>query len=97
MKKEDILQKLKTVEDPELGINIVDLGLIYEVKIEGKNVLVKMTFTSPACPMINEMLNEIKEKLDEFPDLEIELVVVFDPLWDPDMMSKAAKMRMGLI
>ncbi len=95
--KEEILKKLSEVEDPELGINIVDLGLIYDISIEGKNVKIKMTFTTPACPMINEMLNEIKEKLDEFSDYDIELNVVFEPLWNPEMMSKAAKMKMGLI
>ena len=95
--KEEILDKLSEVVDPELGINIVDLGLIYEVKI-GKKILIKMTFTTPACPMINEMLNEIKAKLDEaYGDLDIELTVVFDPLWTPERMSEKAKMKLGLI
>ena len=95
--KKDILEKLSEVVDPELGINIVDLGLIYEVKIEKKNVFIKMTFTTPACPMINEILNEVRTKLDEFADLDIEVNVVFEPLWTPDRLSEQAKMKLGII
>ncbi|MBI5224223.1 metal-sulfur cluster assembly factor [Candidatus Micrarchaeota archaeon] len=101
--KDEILSKLREVEDPELGMNIVDLGLIYEVDIKDKvesnpqKVFIRMTFTTPACPMINEMLHEIQSRLDELPELDIEVSVVFDPLWNPDMMTDRAKIRLGLI
>ncbi|MBN1170160.1 metal-sulfur cluster assembly factor [Candidatus Micrarchaeota archaeon] len=95
--EKEILDKLSEVVDPELGINIVDLGLIYEIKM-GKTIVIRMTFTTPACPMINEMLNDIKAKLDEaFGELDIELVVVFDPLWTPERLSEKAKIKLGLV
>lgn len=95
--KEDILGKLRLVKDPELGINIVDLGLIYEVGIKEKKVLIKMTFTTPACPMMNYMLMQAKERLEELPDLDIEIEIVFDPPWSPERLSKEAKLRLGMI
>lgn len=101
--KKQILNTLTEVTDPELGTNIVDLGLIYDVDIKPKKkkelqkVFINMTFTTPACPMINEMLNEIKSKLDVFKDLDIELNVVFDPPWTIDRMSNKAKIKLGLV
>ncbi|MEW6722604.1 MAG: metal-sulfur cluster assembly factor [Candidatus Micrarchaeota archaeon] len=101
--RQDILGKLSEVSDPELGMNIVDLGLIYEVDIRPKKegelqkVFIKMTFTTPACPMINEMLHDIQQKLDEIKDLDVELTVVFDPPWTPDMMTERAKIKLGII
>lgn len=125
--KEEILSKLRQVIDPELGMNIVDIGLIYAVdigpkpesadeqKTEPKNgvkneskeksqvaklnqkIMIKMTFTTPACPMINEMLQEIQSKLEELPDLDIEISVVFDPPWNPEMMTEKAKIGLGII
>jgi metal-sulfur cluster biosynthetic enzyme len=101
--KKDILEKLTEVNDPELGMNIVDLGLVYEVEVkeekegELQKVLIKMTFTTPACPMINEMLHEIQTKLDEIKNLDVELTVVFDPPWTPEMMTDKAKIKLGII
>jgi metal-sulfur cluster biosynthetic enzyme len=101
--KQRILSKLAEVNDPELGINIVDLGLIYEVDVRKKKpkemqkVFIKMTFTTPACPLLNEILSEIKTKLDEFKELDIELTVVFDPLWTPERLSEHAKIKLGMI
>ncbi len=101
--KKEIMDKLATVSDPELGMNIVDLGLVYEVDVRPKGkeplqkVFIKMTFTTPACPMINEMLHEIQAKLDEIKDLDVELTVVFDPPWTPEMMSERAKIKLGMI
>ena len=95
--KEEILKRLEQVEDPELGINIVDLGLVYDVKIEGKKVFIKITFTTPACPLMNHMLNDVKAKLEDMEDLDIEVDVVFDPPWSPEKMSKKAKMKLGIL
>ncbi|MFH1785574.1 MAG: metal-sulfur cluster assembly factor [Candidatus Micrarchaeota archaeon] len=101
--KQNILGKLSEVNDPELGINIVDLGLIYSVDVKRKKkdeqqkVFIKMTFTTPACPLINDILNEIKTKLDEFKELDIEISVVFDPPWTPDMLSSRAKIQLGMV
>jgi metal-sulfur cluster biosynthetic enzyme len=101
--KKDVLDKLGQVTDPELGMNIVDLGLIYDIDIkkrkkgELQKVFIKMTFTTPACPLINEILNEVKARLDEFKELDIELSVVFDPPWTPERMSQRAKMKLGML
>lgn len=102
--KQEILDKLSEINDPELGINIVDLGLIYSVDVKKKKkgeqqkVFIKMTFTTPACPLINDILNEIKSKLDDsFKEIDIELTVVFDPPWTPEMLSNRAKIQLGMI
>lgn len=101
--RKDVLERLREVNDPELGMNIVDLGLIYEVDVREKKegelqkVFIKMSFTTPACPMINEMLHDIQGKLDQIEGLDVELTVVFDPPWTPDMMSERAKIKLGII
>ncbi|MFH1520244.1 MAG: metal-sulfur cluster assembly factor [Candidatus Micrarchaeota archaeon] len=101
--KKQILNVLSEVIDPELGMGIVDIGLIYDVDIakkkkgEMQKVFIKMTFTTPACPMITEMLNEVKTKLDVFTDLDIEVNVIFDPPWTIDRMSNRAKIKLGLL
>jgi metal-sulfur cluster biosynthetic enzyme len=101
--KEEILGKLSQVMDPELGINIVDLGLVYGIDIRKKakgkpqQAYIKMTFTTPACPMMNEMLGQIKEKLDEIPDTDIEVSIVFEPLWTPARLSEKAKVKLGIV
>ena len=101
--KKDILEKLSQVIDPELGLNIVDMGLIYEVKVEktkkGENqkAEVKMTFTTPACPMMNYLLSNVESKLNELKDIDIEVRVVFEPLWTPERMTKEAKLKLGMI
>jgi len=107
----DILTKLESVIDPELGLNIVEMGLIYDVTVhpkkpqeqkskkpkENQTADIKMTFTTPACPMMNHMLDEIKAKLDEIPDADICVHVVFEPPWSTDRLSKNAKLKLGMI
>ena len=103
IKKKDIMEKLSQVIDPELGLNIVDLGLIYEVKVERtkkgetQKAEVKMTFTTPACPMMNYLLSMVESKLNELKDIDIEVRVVFEPPWTPERMSKEAKLKLGII
>ncbi|MFH1394209.1 MAG: metal-sulfur cluster assembly factor [Candidatus Micrarchaeota archaeon] len=100
--EKEVLRKLGEVIDPELGIDIVELGLIYEVKAHKKEkdkdqkIEIKMTFTTPACPMINFMLAQVEEKLNEIKDADIEVSVVFEPLWTPERMSKKAKLKLGI-
>jgi len=99
--RRQIMDKLGRVIDPELGVSIVDLGLIYEVEIENagkqKKIRIRMTFTTPACPMMNELLEEMKHRLEELGELDIEISITFEPLWTPDRMSEKAKMKLGMI
>jgi len=97
--KEMILEKLKEVIDPEIGVDVVNLGLIYELKINPDNtVYVKMTMTTPGCPLTMWLLQAVEQKILEIPgvkDAEIELT--FDPPWTPDRISEEVKKRLGMI
>lgn len=98
---EDVRESLKTVYDPEIGINIVDLGLIYDVDVEannGKNdVTVTMTLTSMACPLGPVIMQEVSNALDGYPDLgEVGVNLIWSPPWTPDMMSEDAKDELGI-
>ena len=89
--------ELRNVIDPELGINIVDLGLIYDVREEGGVVEVEMTLTSPGCPLagvIDEKIRAALKKIAEIKDLSIE--IIWDPPWTQDMISDEAKAELGL-
>lgn len=99
--EKDVMEQLNRVIDPELGIGIVDLGLIYKVEHKGKKngkeqFYVEMTFTTPACPLVNYMLEDVRKKLDEFKDADFEVNVVFEPRWTPDRMSKKAREKLGI-
>ena len=88
---------LKTCFDPEIPVNIYDLGLIYEVKVEeGNDVFVKMTLTSPACPVAETLPPDVENKIREIPDVNnAKVVITFDPPWDKDMMSEEARLELG--
>ncbi|WP_297534639.1 metal-sulfur cluster assembly factor [Thermococcus sp.] len=96
--EEMVLEKLKEVIDPEIGIDVVNLGLIYEVKVRPDNtVYVKMTMTTPGCPLTMWILRAVEDKILEIPgvrDAEIELT--FDPPWTPDRISPEYKKKLGL-
>ena len=97
-----VWNELKTVYDPEIPVNIVDLGLIYECKItsddhEGKKIDVKMSMTAPGCGMGNVLKADVERKLRQLPEVhEVSVEVVFDPPWDMGRMSEAAKLQLGL-
>lgn len=102
--KEQILAKLAQVVDPELGINIVDLGLVYGVETEKpkakgalQKVAIRMTFTTPACPMMQELLGGMKRRLEELGEMDIDISITFDPPWTPDRMSEKARIKLGMI
>ena len=96
--KEDVLEKLKSVQDPEIRMNIVDMGLVYEVDIDSENnVSVKMTFTSPGCPVGGAIISEIQAKVAEISNVKsVEVDIVWDPQWSPEKMSEEAKLELGL-
>ena len=97
-----VWDQLKTCYDPEIPVNIVDLGLVYlcelqEVEGGGKNVKVKMTLTAPGCGMGPVLANDVKTKLESLPGVkQADVEVVFDPVWDRTMMSEAAKLQLGM-
>ena len=92
------MDKLSQVIDPEIGIDIVNLGLIYEVNIESKErATVKMTATTPTCPLLGEMLSNVQQKLSEIKEIEeIMVELVWEPRWTPEKMSKEAKEMLGM-
>ena len=95
--KEQVLEALKDVYDPEIPYNIVDLGLVYGVEVEGGNVNVQMTLTFPGCGMGPYMANNAREKIMELDDVEdANVEMVFDPPWSPDKISDEIKQELGI-
>ena len=96
--EEAIVAMLKTVYDPEIPVNIYDLGLIYELVIDRKHVAhIEMTFTAPNCPMADEVLEDVRTGVCEVPGITgCEVNLVFDPVWDQSMLSEEARIELGL-
>ena len=96
--EEDIILVLKTIYDPEIPVDIFELGLIYEVAIDDEaNVNIKMTLTSPACPVAGTLPPEVETKVMEIDGVKVAKVeIVWSPPWDKDMMSDAAKVKLGM-
>jgi len=94
---EDIMKALKECYDPEIPVNVWDLGLIYDVAVDGDKVHVKMTLTAPGCPMHSFISREVKEKIQSVSGVkEATVEVVWDPPWSPDKMSQEAKTQLGM-
>lgn len=94
--KEEILEVLKGVIDPEIGINIVDLGLVYDVEATENLNRITMTLTTPGCPMHNSITNWVKNIVRRFePEKEVEVNLVWEPQWTPDKMSLEAKQELN--
>lgn len=94
---EDIMKALKECYDPEIPVNVWDLGLIYDVAVDDDKVHVKMTLTAPGCPMHSFISREVKEKLQSVSGVkEATVEVVWDPPWSPDKMSPEAKAQLGM-
>ena len=95
--KDKIINELKKIYDPELPVDIYELGLIYEIKVIGRKADIKMTLTTPNCPVAESLPKEVKEgamQVDGIDDVNLELV--WDPPWNKDMMSDAAKLELNL-
>ncbi len=89
--------KLREVLDPELGINVVDLGLIYNISVEKNNVNILMTLTFPGCPLGGIINKEINDKVGKIPGLgELSLKITFDPAWDLSMINPEARAELGI-
>jgi FeS assembly SUF system protein len=95
--RDKIEEALRTIFDPEIPVNIYELGLIYKIQmLEGNNVHVYMTLTAPACPAAGEILGEVEAKVKAIEGInEVEVRLTFDPPWDREMMSDEAKLELG--
>ena len=95
--REDIINEIKKVYDPEIPVNIWDLGLIYDIAINEDTVVIEMTFTSPTCPMMEDILEQVKTNIETVSDgLLVEINLVWDPAWDVSRMSEAARVELDL-
>ena len=96
--KEKIINVIKKIYDPEIPVNIYELGLIYDIKIEKDNdVKVKMTLTTPNCPVAESLPKEVKDSIMEIKEVnKVDLELVWEPPWDKSMMSEAAKLELNL-
>ncbi len=96
--KEKIIEEIKKIYDPEIPVNIYDLGLIYDIKVEDKNTAkIKMTLTSPNCPVAETLPKEVKDGIMQVEGIDkVDLDLVWDPPWDKGRMSEAAKLELNL-
>ena len=96
--KDKIINEIRKIYDPELPVNIYELGLIYDIKVNGNKAEIKMTLTTPNCPVAESLPKEVEDKVAGVYDVNSSKVtIVFDPPWDKDMMSEEAKLDLGMI
>jgi FeS assembly SUF system protein len=97
--RDRVLDAIRTVYDPEIPVDIYELGLIYEISVFPiNNIFIKMTLTSPACPAAETIPSEVETKVKQLKDVnDVQVEVTFDPPYSPDMMSEAAKLELGFI
>jgi FeS assembly SUF system protein len=97
-KKEQIIEEIRKIYDPELPVNIYELGLIYDIKVKDeKFAIIKMTLTTPNCPVAESLPTEVKDGAMQVEGIEdVDLELVWDPPWNKDMMSEAAKLELNL-
>jgi FeS assembly SUF system protein len=95
---DQLIEKLKTVYDPEIPVDIYELGLIYKVDVsDDKNVVIDMTLTAPGCPVAGEMPGWVEDAVNEIPEVKsCKVELVFDPPWDPSRMSDEAKLQLNM-
>ena len=96
--KNKIIEEIRKIYDPELPVNIYELGLIYNINIDNQNnVKINMTLTSPNCPVAESLPNEVKNSVKELKDVKnVDLNLVWEPPWDKSMMSESAKLELNL-
>ena len=96
--KDKVIAEIKKIYDPEIPVNIYELGLIYDIKVDEKNnVKVNMTLTTPNCPVAESLPKEVKDSIMEIKEVnKVDLDLVWDPPWDKSMMSEAAKLELNL-
>ena len=95
--KEKIINEIRKIYDPELPVNIYELGLIYDIQVKGNKAEIKMTLTTPNCPVAESLPKEVKEGAMQVEGIDnVDLQLVWDPPWTKDMMSDAAKLELNL-
>ena len=97
IKKEEIIKCIKTVMDPEIPVNLYDLGLIYSIKNNNNNILIEMTLTNPNCPVAGQMPENVAKSIEQIYGLKsIEVKLVWKPSWSKDLMSEDAKLALDI-
>ena len=95
--KEKVIEEIRKIYDPEIPVNIYELGLIYDVKVKDDTVKIIMTLTSPNCPVAESLPKDVKDSAMQVEGVEkVDLDLVFEPVWNKDMMSEAAKLELNL-
>ena len=96
--KDQIINEIKKIYDPEIPVNIYELGLIYDINVEKDNMVkIKMTLTTPNCPVAESLPKEVKDSVKEIKDVkDVDLELVWDPPWNKSMMSEAAKLELNI-
>jgi FeS assembly SUF system protein len=96
--KEKIIAFLKTIYDPEIPVNIYDLGLIYDVEIIERKAKILMTLTSPNCPMVDELMENVQSTINFVNEIdEVEVEITFEPQWNPETLSDEVKLELGML
>jgi len=97
--EDEVIKVLKNIYDPEIPVNIYDLGLIYEIDAdEDDNVKIRMTLTAPNCPMADDIINEVRQKVEAVEGVkEVDLKLTFDPPWDESNLTEEARLELGLM
>ena len=97
IKNEEIIECIKSVMDPEIPVNLYDLGLIYSINNKNNNVLIEMTLTNPNCPVAGQMPENVAKSIEQIPGLRsIEVKLVWEPSWSKDLMSEDAKLALDI-
>ena len=95
--KNKIINEIRKIYDPELPVNIYELGLIYDIQVDKKKAKIKMTLTTPNCPVAESLPKEVKDGAMQVEEIEeVDLELVWDPTWTKDMMSESAKLELNL-
>ncbi len=95
--KDKVIEEIKKIYDPEIPVNIYELGLIYDISINGDTANIKMTLTSPNCPVAESLPKEVKDSVMQVDGIrKVDLDLVWDPPWNKSMMSEAAKLELNL-
>ncbi len=97
--QKNVIRAIKQVYDPEISVNVYDLGLIYELKIGEKgDVFIKMTMTSPTCPLADDLVNDVNNAVSDVPGVTgVQIELTFEPEWDQSRLSDEAKLELGLM